>query len=157
MKSFPVQRLLLFILILPVALCTPPAAPAGAQEAEKTEIRMQNQYYLFEVAATPEARRKGLMFRSELEKNSGMLFIYPEEKYLCFYMKNTFIPLDIAFINRELKIVDIRQMKPLDETLVCCRKKARYALEANKGFFRKKGIKIGDTIEFITPPSAALK
>jgi uncharacterized membrane protein (UPF0127 family) len=68
-----------------------------------------------------------------------------------YYMKNTFIPLDIAFIDDNFKIIDIQTMQPLDETTVASRGKAMYALEANKGFFKRVGLKVGDKLEFETP------
>ena len=104
----------------------------------------------FEIAATEEARKKGLMHKKKLNKNSGMLFVYPNKSYLSFYMKNTFIPLDIAFIDEQFRIVDIQQMEPLDETSIVSKKKAQFALEVNKGFFERVGLKVGDKLEVIT-------
>ena len=138
--------LLLGIICIPVCLCGCSGARAG--EMQTAEIYIQGRSCSVEIAATPQARAKGLMFRRSLEKNTGMLFVYPDEDHRCFYMKNTFIPLDIAFINRDRQIVDIRQMQPLDETPVCSREKARYALEVNSGFFDRRGIQVGDMIEF---------
>ncbi|MCF8035278.1 MAG: DUF192 domain-containing protein [Desulfobacteraceae bacterium] len=134
------------ILCILACLCASGWARAG--ETGIVGIRIHQRQYRVEVAATPQARAKGLMFRRSLEKNTGMLFVYPAEDRRCFYMKNTFIPLDIAFINRDLQIVDIRQMQPLDKTPVCSREKVRYALEVNSGFFDRHGIQVGDTVEF---------
>ncbi|MBS3732573.1 MAG: DUF192 domain-containing protein [Desulfobacterales bacterium] len=116
---------------------------------QTAEIQIRGRSYSVEIAATPQARAKGLMFRRSLEENTGMLFVYPDEEYRCFYMKNTFIPLDIAFISRKLQIVDTRQMQPLDESPVCSREKARYALEVNSGFFDRHGIQVGDPIRIL--------
>jgi len=80
-----------------------------------------------------------------------MLFVYSYMTIMDFYMKNTLIPLDIAFIDGGFKIVDIQSMNPLDETTVRSKKRCMYALEVNRGFFERIGVKEGDTIEFITP------
>lgn len=80
-----------------------------------------------------------------------MLFVYPNKKYLYFFMKNTFIPLDIAFIDEQHKIIDIQQMEPLDETTIQSKKEAMLALEVNRGFFDRVGLKVGDTLNFVTP------
>lgn len=137
-----------FLKTVCILACLCCSAGARAGEKQTAEIQIRDRSYSVEVAATPQARAKGLMFRKSLEENTGMLFVYPAEEYRCFYMKNTFIPIDIAFINRELQIVDIRQMQPLDETPICSRQKARYALEVNRGFFTRHGIQVGDPVRF---------
>lgn len=121
------------------------------KELKEVKIEINNEIFSFEIADTPSKRRTGLMFRKKLNQNSGMLFVYPNEFVLSFYMKNTLIPLDIAFINSELTVIDIQSMNPLDETPIESKGKAQYALEVNKGFFKKVGLKVGDKIKFITP------
>jgi len=124
----------------------------GCSESQDTAaIKLGGQTYSVEVAASNEARKKGLMYRKNLDKNKGMLFVYPEEKQRHFYMKNTFIPLDIAFINKDKTIIDIQQMKPLDETIIRSKQKAQYALETNRGFFNRIGVSVGDRISFVGP------
>ena len=113
-------------------------------------IKISDRIYTFELAQTQEAREKGLMFRKALDQDSGMFFIFEKEDYLIFYMKDTLIPLDIAFIDSKLRIVDIQQMEPLDTTFIVSKAKALYALEVNRGFFEEAGIKLGDKIEPIT-------
>jgi uncharacterized membrane protein (UPF0127 family) len=90
------------------------------------------------------------MFRKHLPENTGMLFVFSYEDYRYFYMKNTLIPLDIAFFDSQMKIVSIKQMEPLDETTVPSDKKAMYALEMNKGFFEKEKINVGDSAKLLT-------
>lgn len=103
-----------------------------------------------EIAGTAQERQKGLMFRTQLPENKGMLFIFPENEILSFWMRNTFIPLSIAFIDENGYIIQIEDMSPLDETtLHTSRKKARYALEMNQGWFRKNNIMAGDRIDKI--------
>lgn len=116
----------------------------------KAKIEINEKIYTVEVANSQEKRSKGLMFRKHLPENTGMLFVFSYEDYRYFYMKNTLIPLDIAFFNAQMEIVSIKQMEPLDETTVPSEKKAMYALEMNKGFFEKKGIKVGDKIKLLT-------
>ena len=102
-----------------------------------------------EVADRPEARQLGLMFRKELPQNQGMLFVFEEPQVLDFWMKNTYLPLDVAFISNDGTILNIESMKPLDEKprYRSCGP-ARYALEVNQGWFAKRGIKPGDRIRF---------
>jgi uncharacterized protein len=91
------------------------------------------------------------MFRKKLSSNNGMLFVYKDKRILSFYMKNTLIPLDIAFIDEYFRIINIEEMEPLDETSIISKKEAQFALEVNRGFFEKIGLKEGDIIKFITP------
>ncbi len=140
-----------FIYCLFVLLVVP-----GCIDSRNTaEIRINGHVYSFEVAASDEARSKGLMHRKKMAPETGMLFIYPRERYLYFYMKNTLIPLDIAFLNKDGEIVDIRQMWPLDETIIRSKKRAKYALEVNRGFFDRLGAGVGDRLDFMSslPPA----
>ncbi len=102
-----------------------------------------------EVAVTPEEREIGLMYREFLPENNGMLFIFEQESRLSFWMKNTFIPLSIAFINSDGIIVDIQQMEPMTTKSHISRFPAKYALEVNKGWFKKHRIAVGDTVRFL--------
>lgn len=129
---------------------------AGCSENQDVvTIKLGEERVSAEIAATPEAREKGLMYRKELDPNTGMLFVYPNEKVRHFYMKNTYMPLDIAFIDKAGVIVDIQQMKPLDETIIRSKEKARYALEVNRGFFRRIGVEVGDKLAFTGPAPTA--
>jgi uncharacterized membrane protein (UPF0127 family) len=101
-----------------------------------------------EVAKTPEERSHGLMGRKHLEKNEGMLFIFEAEDYHGFWMKNTFIPLSIAFIEKNGRIVRITDMNPLTLDSHVPPRPILYALEMNKGWFSSHGIKAGDIIRF---------
>jgi hypothetical protein len=96
-----------------------------------------------EVAATDTARGVGLMFREELPPDEGMLFIYPKPSKLNFYMRNTKIPLSIAFLDDDGKILQIEDMKPYDERGVRSKNEVRYAVEANQGWFEKNGFAAG--------------
>lgn len=102
-----------------------------------------------EIADTQPEREKGLMFRYSMPRDNGMLFVFDNERNLSFWMKNTFIPLDIAYISSKGIINEIYRMEPLDYSIVYPSKKpARYALEVNAGWFQKNGIKPGMKLDF---------
>jgi|GEM_PF-417270 len=100
-----------------------------------------------ELADTESKKERGLMFRQSLPENSGMLFIFDPPAQAAFWMKNTRIPLSIAFIDNQGRILEIRSMKPFDETLIWSVSNAvAYALEVNEGWFDRHGIQIGTRI-----------
>ena len=89
------------------------------------------------------------MYRKKLYNNEGMLFIFPREKIIQLWMKNTYIPLDVIFISEDKVIVDIKKnMEKLSETIVKSKVKSRYALEFNAGLINKLNIEIGDKVLF---------
>lgn len=136
-------------LILLICFCFLIPASGCAETGAQTTVRIDGSRYTVEIAASPEARKRGLMHRKEMGEAAGMLFVYPAERRLCFYMKNTFIPLDIAFITKNGRITEIRSMQPLDETPVCSSVKAKYALEVRRGFFERRGISAGEKLDFV--------
>lgn len=99
-----------------------------------------------EIADTNQSREIGLMFRPHLPTNTGMLFVFPLPTQGCFWMKNTLIPLSIAYIDNHGNIVGIFDMQPHDESPVCSRKPFLYALEVNQGWFKKHNVTIGHTV-----------
>jgi uncharacterized membrane protein (UPF0127 family) len=102
-----------------------------------------------EIADDNNERGKGLMFRERLDENAGMLFVFEDEQYQTFWMKNTLIPLDIIFIGRNLQIADIKNAEPCkteDCALYKSSKPSMYVLEVNGGFSARNGIRIGDKI-----------
>lgn len=118
---------------------------------ETIEVSIYNKNITFnvEVAKTIEERRTGLMYRKKLLNNEGMLFIFPREKIIQLWMKNTYIPLDVIFISENKVIVDIKKnMEKLSETIVKSKVKSRYALEFNAGLINKLDIEIGDKVLF---------
>lgn len=100
-----------------------------------------------EIADDDAERARGLMERTALGENRGMLFVFEREQTLSFWMKDTLIPLSIAYIDAEGQIVDIQDMEPLDTTPHPSAGPARYALEVNQGFFRERDIEVGDGVE----------
>jgi len=96
-----------------------------------------------ELAVTPEQQMTGMMFRREMNGNEGMLFVNDEKSTRCFWMKNTLVPLTIAFIADDGTIVNLADMQPLDERSHCAKAPVRYALEMRQGWFDKRGLKAG--------------
>lgn len=105
------------------------------------EVKLQ-----VEIADSPAEQAEGLMNREKLGENRGMLFVFPSEEVRSFWMKNTLIPLSIAYMDSEGRIIDIQEMKALDDEPphYVSAEPAKYALEVNKGFFDKHGVQIGD-------------
>ena len=97
-----------------------------------------------EIANDSIKRECGLMDRKSMGKNNGMLFKFPYARKLSFWMKNTYIPLDIAYIDENGKILQIEQMSPLNTRAIVSNHECRYALEVNKGWFKDNGIKVGN-------------
>ena len=100
-----------------------------------------------ELATTPATKSCGLSHRASLPANRGMLFVYPEPEILTFWMKDTFMPLDIAFIDADGRIVSIQKMNPFPITTVYSSPApVLYALEVNQGWFKANGVGIGDVV-----------
>lgn len=106
-----------------------------------------------EVADTDPLRASGLMHRRTLASDHGMLFVFPDDQQRCFWMKNTLIPLSIAFIDKHGTIVALDDMQPLSEASHCSGAQARYALEVNRGWFHRHSIRVGDNIRAVLPDS----
>ena len=96
-----------------------------------------------QVAATPEQRSTGLMFRKDMPQHEGMLFVFEQPSVQCFWMKNTLLPLTAAFVADDGAIVNLADMKPQTTDSHCSAKPVRYVLEMNQGWFAKKNIKAG--------------
>lgn len=118
-------------------------------EFKRASIQINGQTLLVEYADTWELRAQGLMFRTELCQDCGMLFKFDRERLISMWMKNTLIPLDVAFFKRDGEIVDIKQMKPLDLTSVPSSAPVYYALEMNLNWFSQNGVKEGDQIKIL--------
>jgi uncharacterized membrane protein (UPF0127 family) len=99
-----------------------------------------------EIARTAEEQAKGLMHRKELPDGEGMIFVHDRDQYLSFWMKNTIIPLSIAFIASDGRIIEIKDMQPLDLSSVKSSRSVRYALETPQGWFTRAGIQPGDRV-----------
>ena len=113
--------------------------PAIALQAGMHNIRAA-------VAQTPEQRQTGLMFRREMAQHEGMLFVFEQASAQCFWMKDTLLPLSIAFLADDGSVVNIADMKPQALDSHCSAQPVRYVLEMNQGWFAKRGIKPGSKI-----------
>ncbi len=99
-----------------------------------------------EVAATPESRQTGMMLRTSMPPHRGMLFVFPEAANQCMWMRNTLLPLSVAFLDEKGRILNIEEMQPKTEDNHCSARPARYALEMNLGWFRSRGLGSGFSI-----------
>ena len=118
-------------------------------DVEKTSIVVGDKKIEVEVADEPHERQLGLMHRMKLDPNSGMIFVYEDAKQRSFWMKNTHIPLSIAYIDANCTVVHMSDMTPLSTVGVPSNLPAQFALEMNQGWFEVNGISIGDSISGI--------
>jgi uncharacterized protein len=118
---------------------------AIAQQAALPSVKLTAGIHLInaEVAKDMMTRQQGLMLRKSMAEGAGMLFRFDEVAGHCMWMKHTLIALSVAFIDEQGEIVNIADMQPLDETTHCAVRPARYALEMNQGWFKKRGIAPG--------------
>ncbi len=126
-----------------LAVAVVAAAPAGAQpQPTLPRVQLQAGIHLIkaEVAADFATRAKGLMFRERLGPGEGMLFVFQDKSPQCFWMRNTLIPLSIAFIDDDGTVVNVEDMKPKTEDSHCAARPVRYALEMEQGWFGKRGV-----------------
>lgn len=146
----------LTLIIILLALAPPTAAREKFKHGMLTIVQGTKRVILVvEVADTPETRAQGLMFRTRLDEHAGMLFIFDAVESWGFWMKNTLIPLSIAFIDEGPRIVDIKDMQvapdpqrgPFD--IYQPEKPFKYALEVNQGFFERQGITVGAKVSFV--------
>jgi uncharacterized membrane protein (UPF0127 family) len=122
------------------------AGAAGAADLPTLKLTAGIHLIAAEVANTFDSRARGLMYRKSLGPNQGMLFIFPEVTVHCMWMKNTFVPLSVAFMDEQGTIVSIHDMQPQTEDSHCAARPARFALEMAQGWFAQKGIKPGARI-----------
>lgn len=142
-------RLSLLAALLGPVSCAAPPEP----ELPTRELLVAGHRLTVEVAATPADRQVGLMFRKSLPEDRGMLFVFEDKALRAFWMKNTYVPLSIAFLADDGAILQIESMEP--ETLIphTSREPCRFALEVNRGWFSRRGIGVGDRVEGL-PPAA---
>lgn len=131
-----------------LSLLATPAATLAQSQAKFQAVTLNAGVHMIhaELANTYETRMQGLMFRKSLGLNEGMVFVFPEDEKHCMWMKNTLVPLSVAFIDSSGKVVSIHDMAPQTETSHCAAGSARYALEMSAGWFRAKGITRGARI-----------
>jgi uncharacterized membrane protein (UPF0127 family) len=125
---------------------TRPAEVPVVELQRRVTVEIGGKPFELEVAANDDDRQRGLMYRKSMPDDHGMLFVFPDERPLSFWMRNTLIPLDILYLDRSGKVVSVSQMKPLDESGVPSGWPAKYAVELNVGTAQKLGVKAGDVL-----------
>jgi len=145
-----------FLPIVVMGLCIVTGCDSHGREWPYT-VETSGARLMVEVATTPEQLERGLMFRDRLDEDWGMLFVYDAEQTLSFWMKNTTIPLSIAFLDRGLVVRDIRDMQPLSEETLTSKVPAMYALETNRGWFERHNVTPGTAVTFSPELEALIK
>ncbi len=155
MKVLTTLFLLMAVLAAPLATSGCNARSAAPQSGlPVVAIQVGQKSYQCEIAADDATRQQGLMHRKSMPADHGMVFVFAYEQVLYFWMKDTLIPLDIVYLNRDGKVVAVRQMQPLDETGVGSKDPAQYAIELNAGQAEASGVKEGDIIRLPQLPEA---
>jgi uncharacterized membrane protein (UPF0127 family) len=136
--------LIFFFLFFTIASCS-------AQKLAVMEIPIEREglevaVIKAEIARTQEERTRGLMFRNKLPDGEGMFFVFESDEVLSFWMKNTYVPLSIAYIASDGRIIEIKDMYPHDLNSVFSSRAVRYALEVPQGWFSRAGVKSGDVV-----------
>ncbi|MFM8930224.1 MAG: DUF192 domain-containing protein [Betaproteobacteria bacterium] len=140
---------LALLVLLPLAVSAIPAAARAqdsAQQLPAITLTTGMHRISAEVARTAEQRAIGLMHRKAMPQHAGMIFVFERPEPLCFWMKNTLIPLSIAFLQDDGTIINIEEMKPQTLNSHCSARPARFALEMNAAWFSKRGLKPGDKV-----------
>ncbi|WP_340678473.1 DUF192 domain-containing protein [Paraglaciecola sp.] len=136
--------------IVTTLLCLLFCLSLGAKPGEATfgqvTVEVKSKVVQLEYADSFESRSQGLMNRKSLCAECGMLFYYSQVKQGSMWMRNTFIPLDVAFIRKDGVITDIKAMQPHDETITSSSENVLYAWEMNQGWFKRNAISVGDTV-----------
>ena len=144
------RRFSFFLAPLAATILTLTTPPIFAQQNPKFPVISLNagiHIIRAEVASTNAERQQGLMFREKMGPNEGMIFVFDGPAEVCMWMKNTLLPLSVAFIDESGKIINIEDMKPQTTESHCGKKLVRYALEMNQGWFKQKNIKPGTSID----------
>ena len=116
------------------------------------DLKIDKNMIKAEVASTASSQQLGLMYRKSMPEQNGMLFVFEQKAGHCFWMKNTLLPLAIAFIDDDGKIVNIEEMKPQSEENHCPLKPIRYALEMNANWFEKRQLGAGKLVMGLPKP-----
>lgn len=138
----------LILVILTGVVCVLLISMGGREKLDTRIISVNGIEIEAEIADNSESRRTGLMNRKSMEENHGMLFVFDYDQKLSFWMKNTLIPLSIAYISAEGEILEIYDMQPESLRPVESAASVRYALEMNRGWFERNGVGPGDYLDF---------
>lgn len=140
------MRFRLFAAALAALLCAAPTISAAADSLPGLKLQAGAHTFRVEVAATPQQRQIGLMGRKTLADDGGMLFVFERKDIHCFWMKNTLVPLSIAFLADDGSIVSVADMQPQTLDFHCAHKPVHYALEVKQGGFQRRGIEAGSRV-----------
>ena len=144
-KPFPLVSL---ALVLALAGCEEQQQGTTQPSALPTvPMKIGSRNFELEVARTSQEQERGLMKRDSMPQNHGMIFVFPDERVLEFWMKDTRFALDILFVDGNGKVVSMFQMKPYDLTTTSSEKPAQYAIELNAGVAKSTGVKVGDVLD----------
>jgi uncharacterized membrane protein (UPF0127 family) len=136
-----------------ILVASPLLASSVAQATDKTvSLSIKSFRVQAEVADRPASRARGLMYRESLADNHGMLFVFDAPSRQCMWMKNTPLPLSVAFIRADGRIANIAQMQPQTETIHCASEDVLYALEMAQGWFWARAIKPGNLVQGLPKP-----
>lgn len=127
--------------------CLAPAFALAQGALPTLQLQLGMHLVKAEVAATDPTRVRGLMFRESLQGNQGMVFLFDTKTRQCMWMRNTLIPLSVAFIDDDGSIVNIEDMQPHTDNAHCSTRPVRYALEMNKGWFAQRGLGPGSKVQ----------
>lgn len=138
------KAFVVFVAMIASSICSPSQTPSSL---EKVEIAVTQggtvEVLTVEVAATAAERSRGLMYRVWMAEDAGMLFVFPGNSRQGFWMRNTFIPLDIAYIGADGTVQEIRKGEPLNLAILTPDKAYRYVIEVNEGWFERHGLGVG--------------
>ncbi len=138
----------MFFRIALLAISLLAVLPGWAQQAQLPLLELFAGMHRIEaeVAATFDSRQTGMMQRTSMSPQRGMLFVFPEVAKHCMWMRNTLLPLSVAFLDEKGRIINIEEMQPQSDDNHCSTKPARYALEMNPGWFKSRGLGTGFSI-----------
>ncbi len=145
------KRITLAGLMALAAVCGSTQAQDALVDFPTTNLSIGINLIKAEVATNDPQREQGLMFRRELASNAGMVFLFDQKSRQCMWMKNTYLPLSVAFMDETGSILNIEDMQPQTLDSHCSKGPASYALEMNLGWFAKHGIKAGQSIKGLPP------
>ena len=134
-------------------LCAAVPAAMAASAADRVTIDANGHRILAEVADTPDARDRGLMFRTAMPADHGMLFVYPNDARHCMWMRNTYVPLSVAFLDEHGRVINTDEMVPRTDTSHCAAGPARFVLEMPAGWFLRHGVGGGTRLDFTVAPA----
>lgn len=127
------------------------SAPGTASSLPRATLRIAGHAVVAEVAATAQSRETGLMFRRDLPADHGMLFVFRTPQRVCMWMKNTLVPLSVAFVDGDGRVVNLADMQPLSEDVHCSAGEVRYALEMPLHWFSRHAVRPGTPVDGLPP------